>query len=64
MTVAMGMEVDIPSIRFVIHVSPTRSVREHMHQKEKKILTTIILLLFQITLHYFPSANSERNPFT
>ena len=31
-TVAMGMGVDVPSIRFVIHVGPPRSIREYMQE--------------------------------
>ena len=31
-TVAMGMDVDIPSIRRVIHVGPPRSVREYLQE--------------------------------
>lgn len=31
-TVAMGMGVDVASIRFVIHVGPPRSIREYMQE--------------------------------
>ena len=32
-TVAMGMGVDIPSIRHVIHVGPPRTIREYFQEK-------------------------------
>lgn len=34
-TIAMGMGVDIPSIRYVIHVGPPRTVREYFQETER-----------------------------